>query len=249
MKAMCWTSGISLLFLLLVPAESWALSSDQQPEIRSSSFEFAGCPANSKCGEEYGKRYAGWRKLFATESSSAVKQLQKFKRRDGVPLTFWSQDTQNRSDQIFWDSPCQHHRTSDKKLYLSQMLFGRSFSLKRKAIIEQVLVVGSSGKITSYPRPRGMIPTHLDTKGRMRFIMEEGGVYFGLAITPAGAISITSANSAVRSSTDVKCTSQAINLFDREMKAQRDIYRGHTCRRIWQQQHHRWQTIIFGFSC
>jgi hypothetical protein len=236
--------------LLLFSVNGWSVTAEEERDFRKSrSYEFPGCPANSKCSEEYGKTHAAWIKIFTSTGGNIITRINNFKSRYGIPLGFWSLTQNSSKDQIFWDSPCQQHRKPGKEIYLSQMFFSGPFTVKREGIVERVAIIKSNDTMTLFSKPYGLIPTHLDSHGRLMFVMEERGSYFTLAIGKEGETSVLPVSFPTNSAEVIDCAKGVIDKFSKELGAAKTPFRFYSCKRLWSDQLKSWQTVIFGFSC
>lgn len=145
---------------------------------------FVGCPENSRCNEELGKRFLTWKNLL--KKGPPLEQLTAFAQEQGIPLKVYIPHLLD-GPFISWDSELPIHRLRfDKALYF----FKKQSGLKEVEGLKLALALSKQGEvIRHYFIPRDEKP--LAKSGKyLIFLIEEEGNYFSLQIDDEGGFSL-----------------------------------------------------------
>ena len=94
-----------LLVPLLVFAESKIKWEHENP----------GCPLNSICHREMGKKRLKWRQELEHFKGDQGKLLEKIRQDQGIPFKVWAKSLDETDKNIIrWDSPCRNHRKREE---------------------------------------------------------------------------------------------------------------------------------------
>lgn len=101
----------TLTFLLPLSSLNLALANNvMDPKFKSYEHENPGCPINSECSKESGKKLLAWLKALEGASKDRVKTLNKFKKENGSPIQVLARkEIFEKSDPILWNSRCSVH--------------------------------------------------------------------------------------------------------------------------------------------
>jgi len=83
-----------------------------------------GCPENSKCSEDLGKKMQAFNYLFQ-DKKNLNKNLNKFRKKVGIPLTFYT--SVQADDMITYISRCRQHNPKEGKRTVEATMFLKRF--------------------------------------------------------------------------------------------------------------------------
>ena len=215
-----------------------------------------GCPANSSCLPQTGKRYKKWVDLLKRKLSSdkRLQMLNNFRRKSGIPLEIWSFPTAEGSEGlIHWDSRCSNHNKDGKKIQISLSLAQDFKELKKlekessKIYITRSFLLEKEGTIVEYMIPRESTPLYLEGQ-HLIYTRETEGHYYGLSIAPDGSVQVLPVKGGARDAKTVDCPAKLVQRFA-AADAPAELYREAYCKAFWNQKSKMYQTMIFGWSC
>src|SRR5690606_6035740 len=75
--------------------------------------ENSGCPENSQCSKEMGKKMQDFKKFLdrTQDETNFTAQLENYRLKNGIPIKFLMANEAPTLDPIVWDSRCEEHRT------------------------------------------------------------------------------------------------------------------------------------------
>lgn len=100
----------SALLLSQTIFQSTFANNVMDPKFKSYEHENPGCPINSECSKESGKKLEAWLKVLEGASKDKIKTLNKFKNENGTPIQILARkEIFEKSDPILWNSRCSVH--------------------------------------------------------------------------------------------------------------------------------------------
>ena len=215
-----------------------------------------GCPTNSSCLPQTGKRYKQWIDLLKKKSLKGARRwttLERFRQKNRIPLEIWSfPQAEKIENLIHWDGHCPNHNQKNNKIQMALALAKNFTELgklerERKIYIPRSLLLETSGTTQEYFVLRGSGPLYLDGNALV-YIKETEGVYYGLRIEPQGTLSVVPPQRPSYQSQEVKCPKVLNERFARH-SFPKQLYQGTYCRSFWNKKKKVYQTMIFGWSC
>lgn len=218
-----------------------------------------GCPTNSTCTKEMGRRYKKWSKALRTNAHSKkiTKALERFRKKNGIPFEVWITKTdKHHPDLIAWEGNCNYHnREGEKKIKIGVAMIKNIDDLngleKEKIIATRKLyrlnVTGN--KVTRYRIPQNDTPLYLDGDNLI-YQRSEDGIYFGLSITPAGKLAIVDTITPPEFPKSLACPKLLKEAQkDHPEDFEQEIYAGVYCQKTWNRSRKKFETLLLGWSC
>lgn len=228
-----------LLFPLIVFSETKINWEHQNP----------GCPLNSICHIEMGKKRLLWQKEMENlgKSNNQAKVLKKIKKDLGIPFKIWAKSLDETDKNIIrWDSPCKNHLKSDDKIYLAEVFTKDLKELNSPKIIGEKAFILNGDKILTYPIPRKEYPLYL--KGPdLIFSLFYDGIYFDLKISPQGDLGLLSTPIEKHVLENITCPKKLIKHFDKFNN--NNFYVGYFCQAIYNTESKQYHPLLIGLSC
>ena len=215
-----------------------------------------GCPTNSSCLPQTGKRYKQWVDLLKKKSLKGARRwrtLENFRKKNGIPLEVWSfPQAEKIEGLIHWDGHCPNHNQKGHKIQITLALTKNFIELaklerEKKIYIPRAFLLEMSGTIKEYLVLRGSGPLYLDGDALV-YIKETEGAYYGLRIESQGRLSVIPPQTPNHKSQSVECP-KALNERFAGHTTPKKLYQGAYCRSFWNQKKKIYQTMIFGWSC
>ena len=143
LKMFFLSSKFLLTFYILIcfnPSFAQDNEKSFQPHMLLHSIQ--GCPPNSMCNEEMGKRKQEWLNLVkqVRDKKQGLMALEEFRKKQGIPFNVWLKgDLQPKDDAstppadlgklrvsemgavAYWDSPCEFHRKQEQPTHTAQI--------------------------------------------------------------------------------------------------------------------------------
>ncbi|TDJ08831.1 MAG: hypothetical protein E2O68_01360 [Deltaproteobacteria bacterium] len=226
-----------LIFPLLIMAETKIKWEHENP----------GCPINSVCYTNMGKKRLKWREEFEHFKGNQAKLLEKIRQDLGIPFKVWAKSLdETDKDIIRWDSPCRNHHKRDDKIYLAEVFTKDLKELNSPKIISEQAFIIKNNKILSYPIPRKEYPIYMDGPDLI-FSLFYDGVYFDLKISPGGALGFLESPAKKLELEDIACPKELTEHF---AKFNTDgFYIGYFCRAIYDTKGRTFHPLLIGLSC
>ena len=226
-----------LLVPLLVFAESKINWEHENP----------GCPLNSICHREMGKKRLKWRQELEHFKGDQGKLLEKIKQEQGIPFKVWAKSLDETDKNIIrWDSPCRNHHKREEKVYLAEVFTKNLKELNSPKIIGEKAFILSNNGILSYPIPRKEYPLYMEGPDLI-FSLYYDGIYFDLKISPEGELGFLEKPIKKHELEDITCPKELINHFDKFNTD--NFYIGYFCRAIYNTKSGQYRPLLVGLSC
>ena len=226
-----------LLFPLLVMAETKIDLEHQNP----------GCPLNSICHMEMGKKRLKWREELEHFKGDQAKLLEKIRQEFGIPFKVWAKSLDETDKNIIrWDSPCRNHHKRDDKIYVAEVFTKNLNELNSPKIIGEKAFILKNKQILSYPIPRKEYPLYMEGPDLI-FSLFYDGIYFDLKISPEGGLSFLKTPLKKHVLEDITCPKQLINHFDKFNTD--NFYIGYFCSAIYDTKSAQYRPLLVGLSC
>jgi hypothetical protein len=178
--------------------------------------ENVGCPENSDCTKEMGLHRKNWLSLLRSiskikkDSNDFISSIEDFRKKNGIPTSFYTNvGAFKRFSPIIFESSCPLHNPKKKE---NKILIGEAFIKDVHEKIAHIKIQDTSHDIPIgdlvhldpvhiydplHPEknqifyvPKGEKPIYINGD-EITLLMEEEGVYFGLAIKASGEWKIT----------------------------------------------------------
>lgn len=204
--------------------------------------EIKGCPENSICTKEFGKKYLSFQKNLKKKKFESLKN-------SGIPLEVWGQNLKNPSkDYVYWESRCEHHRNSKNKIYSVEIL-AKSFSdlKKHSALSSRLIGTYLNDQAIIYPIVQKSIP-FLSKGGNIYLTQERDGYYYTLSISPGGSFSILPNFESDKFAQRVNCSKKLIALYHNRIQ-KNETYQTYKCYNVWNADLKADQEFIVGQAC
>jgi len=203
-----------------------------------------GCQQNSSCTTEIGKVNLEWNEVLKSRKQS---QLNKFQKKYGLPVSFWTTEKENKS-MVTFDSRCSKHRVKDNEIYEAMMFIKSSQELlKNKNILPNIAIRQRDGK--SYFVPRKSLPILLKDDALV-FNQDHEGAFYTLHVSSKKKNNYK-ATFKTPTAVDIKesqCPKELREKFISKLTNQRQ-YQSTYCKDIWNQNTKSYERFIFGWSC
>lgn len=255
-KIKTWLVLIPLICCLNLQAEDPANFSPHMLD-----HQFVGCPTNSSCSKELGKKREIWVRSLKInrKGSTRLERLNNVVKQNGVPFRVWVENKDiDKKSIIFWDSHCESHRKEGKEIFVGEVLAGKknldekSFNKKdkhRSIHFEKAYLLDSKNKVTEYLVPSRGRPAYIDN-GKLVFIQDEEGHYFGLEVSSKGSVKIVDVSTSVPAPQEVQCPSALQKIWDENInKYPKHLFMTSLCKSVSQKKGNKRMTMIFGFAC
>ncbi|HAZ12667.1 MAG: hypothetical protein A2X86_11280 [Bdellovibrionales bacterium GWA2_49_15] len=153
LKMFFLSSKFLLTFYILAWIDSGPARGDDSPfQPHMLLHTIQGCPANSICNEEMGKRRQAWLSLVkqVRDKKLNLMALEEFRKNQGFPFNVWLKGDMQPKDEVttppadlgklkvtdkgpiaYWDSPCEYHRKQEQPIHTAQ-IFLKDLSRKSK---------------------------------------------------------------------------------------------------------------------
>ena len=196
--------------------------------IKSDSFsphmifhEIEGCPENSLCQKEYGKK----RKKYMDSLKSKEKRKSYFNR-NGAPFRFYAPKTfiGNKSSYAIWDSHCGHFRTKGKEV-LEIETFTKKINQNNKFMAKNVLV-SKGDKLHQFKIPINADPLKMINQ-ELFFETKEDFKFYLYAAKDNGLIRVAEGIKG-SSFSYTKCPKNLLSLYS---KVKNNAYRSYYCQK------------------
>lgn len=209
-----------------------------------------GCPLNSICHSDMGKKRLLWQKEMENLKGDSKKQtevLNKIRQDLGIPFKVWAKSLDEEDKNIIrWDSPCKNHLKNDDKIYLAEVFIKNLEELNSPKIIGEKAFILNEDKILTYPIPRKEYPLYL--KGPdLVFSLYYEGIYFDLKISPQGSLALLSTPAEKYDLEEITCPKKLIGHFKKFNND--NFYVGYFCQAIYNTESRKYQPILIGLSC
>lgn len=217
---------------------------------------FEGCPTNSKCSPEVGKKRNTWVKFIKSISNDSdlvkSKKMKKFIKNHGVPLgVFANNDSEKDNSLILWDSPCKiHNKKEEENIYLGEVVVRNFLEAKRDKVgvyIPHAHLMKNEKEIQMYMVPRGENPSHLEGD-KLIYIKEEDGHYYSIKVDPKGVIELSPPLITSHNARSIRCPKELIHSFIKNIHV-KNLYQDVYCKELWNSETKKYRPMIFGLSC
>lgn len=257
MKLLC-------LILLLFSSALFAQVKEKKFSPHMIDHEFEGCPENSHCSQDMGKKRLKWvqllNRLSAHKELDTIAAIQEFHQKEGLPIPMWGFPASLKDKRIIsWNSSCPHHNLEVQEVFHAQMMI-KSFNeleehdLEDSALNEKLKILPNTiwleeknGEVVEFRTPRGFLPS-LMIDNKLYFTMEEKGVYYALLVDRNGNFDVVPTETASVSGKEVPC-SQALKEHYQKWPLRERLYQDSYCKAIWDKNRNTYQVIMIGWSC
>lgn len=224
-----------------------------------------GCPSNSSCSQQMGKKRAQW--IESLENMSSIDESTK------VMASAWMVPSEHRpldlhgeiSPQLItWTSQCRQHQSSDEENPLPLIRLAETYTsnvnsfselntadyavvMNRGYLVSTNEEEGEQKSFTRYNLPTDEVPILFDN-GKLVYLLQDDGHYYSLSVDANGKLELLSPTSPPHFPRTVKCPDEAIAHFISELEIQNlyvDIY----CREVWDNQAQDFRLMAFGWTC
>lgn len=222
--------------------------------LEYSKIEFEGCPENAFCKKETGANRRKWIEQLRAFSIGKISEqkLNSFVQAEyGLPVSGWAQEEASlRPNVLMWDSPCKQHSKSTNKYYIAE-IFRKNFKVSELSELPNLFfsraIFLNGNSPYSVVIPRGDAPLFIKD-GRLYFLREEEGIFYGLLIDKDGRFTVTKNETSAETPKETSCTKEQIAQFNREAPSP-NFYQGTYCKEIWDKTNKNYTTLLFGWSC
>lgn len=199
-----------------------------------------GCPENSQCSKEMGKKIQDFKNFLARtqNESNFSNQLENYRLKNGIPVKFLIQKESPTLDPVVWDSRCSLHRT--KKISQGLLFFQNN----PKSPLVQFDPIYFNDVL--YEIPHGEQPL-LIKNDEIVITTEFEDHYFYLSINKNGNWKVITLSSeeiqkALQANENTECSS--------ESKISTEPFYANTfCKKIWDVTRAQLQTVELAWSC
>lgn len=212
--------------------------------------ENIGCPGNSICNKETGKKYKSWKSFIKNnrKDPDIANKLQKYINKFGIPLSFLtsSQPIVKRNG-IYFESHCEYHNPpKTKPTFFKGMKFTKHLASNSTDLFSPVIVY-SKNKKTSYQSPYLAHPYYLEA-GSLIVPMEQDGYYYKISIDQNGKIKVFDKPAPkylemVESGKTTPCPK------DSDYKIDNKFYAKSFCKNIWNNSSKKYDIVRLTWVC
>jgi hypothetical protein len=212
--------------------------------------EHKGCPENSICSEEMGKKFQNWnaflKRLQKVKRSNWPKMINKYRTKHGIPFYFLvKQKDATKTKAVFWNSRCRNHNPKDGETILKGLGFFKNRPQAEHITFDVVQRPGIKDKVKTVHLPYGHQPL-LIHKNKLIFTMDFEDIYFHMSADENGfwrALAVPSME-----------ISTAMNYIETVQCPKNDFKPNewHTqlvCKKIWNSDIRKSQMIQLTWSC
>ena len=213
--------------------------------------ENPGCPENSLCSEETGKKMKKWQEFIRAlkkqtlKKKSLTSRIEKFRQENGIPITFLTTKKNIIGiDPILYTSRCSHHNPEDKsKTVLKGIQFFRNDPNSESVKLDKVVVYGKEKDVV-YHVPYQEVPIMMQN-GSLVLNQEYEDVFYQLSIASDGDwkvknISSKAMSKALQVLEDAECPDKA-PLGSHHLKTY--------CKQIWDADSKKARLVKLQWSC
>ncbi len=243
------------VFLLYFPTLLFGFAPEKEFQPYMIDHPNLGCPANSHCSAEFGKKRKIWSDMILRIKNqlekSPIEALEKVRQNSGFPIPVWATNKSLENPEVVsWHSPCRHHNLPNKEIYHAEVLlsdFTNWKTLDSESLTRAKIWRLKGEEVVEYGSLQGAIPTMLKNE-QLYFTREEQGVYFGLLISASGAMKIVPTENAAMAPREVQCPAKLIEAY-KAWNWSTELYQQTVCRAIWDQDQRTFHTFLFGWTC
>ncbi|MEX1100208.1 MAG: hypothetical protein WEB87_07270 [Bacteriovoracaceae bacterium] len=214
--------------------------------------ENPGCPENSICSEEMGKKMIKWNEFAKKlkEKKRPGKALDEFRRKNGLPVSFLAtKDSALSLDPILYTSRCEHHNPKDaNKTVYKGIQFFRNNPQSKSALFDSVIVYDGSSR-RRYQVPYEDAPLMIKDQNVV-VVQEYDELFYHLAISADGKWKAL--NLSPQDISKARQTLENAQCPDEESGQKIDIGANHLknyCKKIWNKDLKKEQLIRLVWSC
>lgn len=243
------------ILLLLLPTILFGFSPEKEFQSYMIDHPNLGCPANSHCSAEFGKKRKLWsdmvQRIKDKLEKSPIEALDKIRRESGFPIPIWATNKSLENPAVVsWNSPCRHHNLPKKEIYHGEVIlsdFTTWDTLESESLTRAKIWRLQGEEVMEYGSLQGAIPSMLKN-GQLYFTREEQGVYFGLLVSASGEMKIIPTETAAMAPREVQCPAKLTEAY-KTWSWSSELYQQTVCRAIWDQDQRTYQTFLFGWTC
>lgn len=202
-----------------------------------------GCPSNSECTAELGKKRKAWEDLFKTRPTAMA--MNALAKTIGFPLKIWNDKNSSKEDYISWNSPCEVHNIEGQEIRTAEIFIKSPLKNKDHALFHKIYMENGD-KVREYIIPRDETPLYKDGNDLV-FLLEEKGHYFGMRINEKNEYSLIKNPSTQHFSELISCPKILQDYFDKNVH--KDLYRFSNCKALWNDKTKKYETFIVGKAC
>ncbi|MCK5072997.1 MAG: hypothetical protein KAQ98_06190 [Bacteriovoracaceae bacterium] len=210
----------------------------------------SGCPENSYCKKNLGKKRSRWVNFVTTlrgSSKFVTRKIEAFRAKHGIPIDVWYIEKENREKIIHWNSICQSHSTKNNKVYVAEIISKNLKKIKTPGIHFEKCLLIHNKKILKFPIPRGQIPLYIDGN-RPVFISNIGNHYFGLRVSSKGALNVVPIKFPIKPPVTVDCPEKIKNKLNLSIDGKKVFLHPH-CKKIYNGKNKKFEIAMFMRAC
>lgn len=210
-----------------------------------------GCPENSICSEQMGKKMERWENFVKKLANSPGKteKLEAFRKKHGLPMAFLARkESALALDPVLFASRCELHNPKDrKKTVYKGIQFFRNDPQSQSAMFDPVFVFGpDKNEKLVYQVPYEEAPIMLEGKNLV-LAREYDNFFYYLSVSPEGKWKVVRPSeehlkTALRRFADVDCPAQEKNL-------NKETHLKTYCKSVWNSKTKQNQTLRLAWSC
>lgn len=171
------------------------LESLKSPNQKDFEHEFPGCPENSICTKELGKKWLNWHthtdELKGVSSELLYAKLSKAISNLGIPLIYLipSKEFEASKAQVtMWKTRCRNHNSAQGPLYFKGVSFEKKIQqTENKQFIEVIVRHPDHGQSFFIPFDQSPL---MVKQGKLIVTQDVEDLYFNLAISSKGELSL-----------------------------------------------------------
>lgn len=222
--------------------------------------ENEGCPANSGCSVEMGKRYQKWIDAVSQvqNQKNSHLYLEEVRKVTGVPIDLWiPEKASEEKELIYWESPCRQHNIEGQEKIGIGVAMAKSLDHLKKLEEQKKVFLrrlyrlknqkGEEPKIEEFFSLRGENPLYLDGD-RLIFQRSAEGNYYALSINKEGAVEVIPSKAPPYLPQSMDCPADFVKKI-KEVKMPQNLYAGVYCQKTWDMKSQGFETILVGWSC
>lgn len=261
---MYWTTLLALFFHPL-PAQHTGMDAPKETQTNFKSEEFKphmlfhfneGCPTNSECSPEMGKRYQRFAEAVkeVEKNPRGFEYLDSLRKKSGIPFDLWTTEkAKAKEDIIIWDSPCRQHNLEDQKKIGIGLAMATDFIPLTKFEAEEKIYLRRLYRFQKGKDPetfytfRGDTPIYFEDD-RLVFKRMIEGHYYGVAVDNKGQVNVVNTTVPVDFPRSIDCPQEFLNSM-KKITQPENLYSGVYCQKTWNKSTKDFETVLIGWSC
>ena len=205
--------------------------------------EFPGCPPNSRCTPDLGKKYLSFLEILKHPTPLGKK---KGPEQITIPIKGWWQQGPKEQEVIWWQSECPLYR--QKQIRIAEVLVKNSLSqLPPGFILGKLWLLNHQGKVKVYPLPRRESPIALYQE-QLIILANFDRHYFQLAIKENGNLAFP-LEDLYRPSRNIACPEVLVKTYQQEDSQFLSLFPRYYCEEIWDHTNKQAVVILLNHEC